>query len=191
VFKIIDSGDKLQMKQQNNELDKMKKYRKRLKPKPIGQVWITIICSGPPLNLIFRSMIEKDIKNPTVVIVLTVICMVISVASWVLYSKESKEFEKNWEKNSEEMITQAIQEDKAIVVIATIFNMLTMTAAASLVLFFLFLAIYLGCNLSFLKYIALTCIIIFLITLALLLIVGMVQMISLIRSLIKEIKSKK
>lgn len=179
------------MKQQNNELDKMKKYRKRLKPKPIGQVWITIICSGPPLNLIFRSMIEKDIKNPTVVIVLTVICMVISVASWVLYSKESKEFEKNWEKNSEEMITQAIQEDKAIVVIATIFNMLTMTAAASLVLFFLFLAIYLGCNLSFLKYIALTCIIIFLITLALLLIVGMVQMISLIRSLIKEIKSKK
>ena len=82
------------MDQDNSESEIVKELKEVLKPSPFLPIWNTIICSGPPLNLIFRYFVERDIKDPTIAIILTVISIIVTVFSWYWYLKERNNFKK-------------------------------------------------------------------------------------------------
>lgn len=179
------------MIQDNNELEIVKKMKNDLKPKLYWPIWTTIICSGPLLNLIFRYFIERDIKNPTAAVILTVIGMVWTILNWYWYVKDTNNFKKNWGKISAELHTLNLQEMPSKEIIDTIFDKLMITVIASLVMFFVFAAIVILGKLTFLKYFMLFCILIFLIAGGGLIIIGIIQLFSLIRIVIKCGRLKK
>lgn len=88
---------------QDDELEIVRELKEALKPDLYWPIWNTIICSGPPLNLIFRYFIEREIKDPTVAIILTVITTLWTIINWYWYVKErndfkriGKRFQRNW-----------------------------------------------------------------------------------------------
>jgi hypothetical protein len=173
------------MVQDNNELEMVKKLKKDLKPKLYWPIWNTIICSGPPLNLIFRYFLVRDIKNPTAATILTVLGMIWTIINWYWYIKERNDFNKNWEKISIELHTLNPQEGPSKDIISTIFDILMITAIASLGLSLVFAAIVILAKLSLYIYLLLFCILIFIITGGVLIIVGTIQLFSIIRAMIK------
>jgi len=179
------------MVQDKNELEMVKKLKKDLKPKLYLPIWNTIICSGPPLNLIFRYFLVRDIKNPTAAIILTVIAMIWTIINWYWYVKERNDFNKNWEKISIELQTLNSQGEPSKDIIDTIFEILMITAIASLVMFFVFAAIGILTNLTFFKYLMLFSIIVLLITAGGLIIVSTILLFSFIRVVIKGGRLKK
>lgn len=182
------------MVQDNNELEIVKELKKVLKPNLYWPIWNTIICSGPPLNLIFRYFLERDIKNPTVTIILTVIAMIWLIINWYWYVKERKDFIKNWQKisveletlNYVELETLNYKEKPSKDYIDIIFNSLQITAIASLVACITFLAIALFFNLSLFKYFALFSILIFLLTAIGIIIVSII----IVFSFLKDVKKR-
>ena len=175
------------MGEDSEKLQKINKLKKDLKPKLFWPIWNTIICSGPPLNLIFRYYLERDMKNPTAGIILTVIAMIWMVINWYWYVKERKDFKKNWEEILIELQDLDLQEDAPKDNMDTILHILEITAIASLVMFFIFAAITLLTKLSFFKYLMFLSILIFLIS-AIGLIIGSVIMIF---SFLREVGSLK
>ena len=170
----------------NNELEMVKKLKKDLKPNLYLPIWNTIICSGPPLNLIFRYFLVRDIKNPTVAIIFTVLAMIWTIINWYWYIKERNDFNKNWEKFSIELLTLNPQEVPSKDIIDTIFEILMITAIASLVMFFVFAVIAILAKLTFLRYLALFSILVFLITCVGIIILSAIQLFKYIRIVIKD-----
>jgi hypothetical protein len=82
---MIEDKDELQV---SNELMKI------LKPKLFLPVWTTVICFGPPLNLLFDHFIVGDSKNSNIAIIITIIAMTWLTLIWYWYFKERKEFQK-------------------------------------------------------------------------------------------------
>lgn len=179
------------MAQDNNELVMVKKLKKDLKPKLYWPIWNTIICSGPPLNLIFRYFLVRDIKNPTVATILTVLAIVWIIINWYWYIKERNDFNKNWEKISIELHNLNLQEEPTKDRLDTIFDKLMITVIASLVMFFIFAAIVILAKLTFLKYLMLFSILVFLIAGGGLIIIGTILLFSFIRIVIKDRGLKK
>jgi len=178
------------MVKDNNESEIVKEFKDVLKPKLYWPIWNTIICSGPPLNLIFRYFLERDIKNPTAAIILTVIAIIWTIINWYWYVKERNAFKKNWQKISAELETLNYKEKPSKDYIDIIFNTLQITAIASLVAFFIFAAITLFSKLSYFKYFALFSIIIFLLTVIGIIIVGFILFFSILKDLKKERRLK-
>ncbi|MFL0268017.1 hypothetical protein [Candidatus Clostridium radicumherbarum] len=174
------------MVQDNNELEIVKEFKEVLKPKLYWPIWNTIICSGPPLNLIFRYYLERDIKNPTVAIILTVIAMIWTIINWYWYVKERNDFKKYWQKISVELETLNYKEKTSKGYIDIISNSLQITAIASLVAFFIFVAIALLSKLSYFKYFALFSIIIFLLAGIGMIIVSIILFFSFLKEVKKE-----
>jgi vacuolar-type H+-ATPase subunit I/STV1 len=174
------------MVQDNYELETIKEFKKVLKPKLFWPIWNTIICSGPPLNLIFSYFLERDIKKPTAAIILTVIAIVWITINWYWYVKARNDFKKNWQKISVELETLNFKEKPSKNYIETIFNGLQITAIVSLVAFFTFVAIELFSKLSYFKYFALFSISIFLLTAIGIIIVSIILFVSFIKDVKKE-----
>ncbi|GEM_PF-555598 len=172
------------MVQVNNELEVVKEFNKALKPKLYCPIWNTIICSGPPLNLVFRYFLERDIKDPTVAIILTVISMICCIINWYWYVKERSDFKKNWQKISMELETLDFKEKPSKDYIDIIFNSLQITAIASLVAFFVFAAITLLTKISYFKYFVLISFFLFVLSGIGIIIVGFI----LFFSFLKEVK---
>lgn len=167
-----------------------KKLEKDLKPKLYWPIWNTIICSGPPLNLIFRYFLIKDIKNPTSAIILTVIAMIWSIINWYWYVKERNNYNKSWEKTSVEFHALNPQEEHSKDIIGTIFDILMLTITTSLVMSIIF-AIAILAKLTFFKYLMLLSLLVFFITAGGLMIIGTIQLIRFIRIVIKGGRLKK
>ena len=174
------------MIQENNELEMIKTYKEVLKPNLFWPIWNTIICSGPPLNLIFRYFLERDIKNPTVAIILTVISMIWTIINWYWYVKERINFAKDWKVISAELEALNYKEKPSKDYVDIIFNGLQITAIASLVAFFIFFAIVLFFKLSYFKYFMLFSISIFLLTAIGIIIVFIIQFFSFLKEVKKE-----
>lgn len=179
------------MVKNNNESEMVKKMKKDLKPKLYFPIWNTIICSGPPLNLIFRYFLERDIKNPTIAIILTVIAVIWIIICWYLYVKEKNDFNKNWEEISIELQDLNLDEEPSKDIIGTILDILMTTTIASLILLIIFAFIAVVTKLNFLKFFVIFSLLVFLISAGGLIIVSSIQIISLIRVLIKGGKFKK
>ncbi|MFL0248674.1 hypothetical protein [Candidatus Clostridium stratigraminis] len=173
------------MIQNNNELEIFKKLKKDLKPKLYWPIWNTIICSGPLLNLIFRYFLTRDMKNPTVAIILSVIAMIWTIIEWYWYVKERNDFNKNWGKVTIELQSLNIQDEPSKDIIGTIFDILMKTAIASLVLFFIFAAILIFAKYTFFKYLMIFSLLVFLLTAGGLIIVGTIMVFTFIRIIIK------
>jgi hypothetical protein len=169
------------MVQDSYELETIKEFKKVLKPELFWPIWNTIICSGPPLNLIFRYFLERDIKNPTAAITLTVIAIVWITINWYWYVKARNDFKKNWQKISVELETLNFKEKPSKNYIETIFNSMQITAIVSLVAFFIFVAIELFSKISYFEYFALFSISIFLLTAIGIIIVGIILFFSFIK----------
>jgi len=182
--KIMNLGVKNQMVQDENELETAKELKEILKPKLYWPIWNTIICSGPPLNLIFGYFLEGDVKNPTVTIILTVIATIWSIINWYWYVKERNNFKKDWQKISVELETLDFKEEPSKDYIDIIFNSLQITAIVSLVAFFIFAAIALFTKFSYFKYFALFSVLIFALAAIGIVIVSII----LLFSLLKEVK---
>lgn len=174
------------MVKDNNESEIVKEFKEVLKSNPYGAIWNTIICSGPPLNLIFRYYIERDIKNPTAAIILTVIAMICTIINWYWYVKERNDFKKNWQKISVELETLNYKEKPSKDYIDIIFNGFQITAIASLAAVFIFGVIALFSKLSYFKYFALFSIIIFLLTGIGIIIISIISLFSILKDLKKE-----
>lgn len=179
------------MTEDNNELEMIRELEKDLKPKLYWPIWNTIICSGPPLNLLFRYFLEEDIKNPTAVTILTVIGTIWTILNWYWYVKEKKEFKNNWEKISIELQHLNYQEKPSKHIADKIFDVLIVTAIVSIVMFFVFAAITIINNLSILRYLMIFSLLIFFLAIAGIIIVSTVMLFSLFRELIKEVGLKK
>ncbi|WP_043977006.1 hypothetical protein [Priestia megaterium] len=61
-----------------------------LKPKLFVPIWTTIICLGPPLNLIFN----KKMEHYKLTIMLTILAITFMVYTWLRFLKEKHEFKK-------------------------------------------------------------------------------------------------
>ena len=85
------------MIEDKDELEISNVLMKLLKPKLFLPVWTTVICSGPPLNLLFSHSLEGGIQNPTITIITNIIAMTWLTLIWYWYVKEKKEF-KRYEK---------------------------------------------------------------------------------------------
>lgn len=168
----MNLGDKKQMVQDNNDLEVVKELKKALKPKLYCPIWNTIICSGPPLNLIFRYFLERDIKDPTVAIILTVISMIWCIINWYWYAKARNDFKKNWQEISAELETLNFKEKPSKDYIDIIFDRLQITSIASLVASLVFIAIAILTKLSYLKYFILFSLLIFVLTVIGIIVVG-------------------
>jgi hypothetical protein len=100
---MLEDNDELQI---SNELIKL------LKPKLFLPVWNTVICSGPPLNLLFSHFLEGGIQNPTITIITNIIAMTWLTLIWYWYVKEKKEFKK-YEKKIPMAIHYLISQEKS------------------------------------------------------------------------------
>jgi hypothetical protein len=174
------------MVEENNELEIIKKFKKDLKPNLFLPIWNTIICSGPPLNLIFRYFLENDIKNPTVDIILTVIAMIWTIINWYCYVKERINFTKNWKEIPVELETLNYEEKPSKDYVDIISNALQITAIASLVAFFIFFAITIVSKLSYFKYFMLFSILVFILSGIGLIIVSIIHLFSFFKEVKKE-----
>lgn len=102
---MINNKDELEI---SNELIKV------IKPKLFFPVWTTVICSGPPLNLLFSHFLEGGIQNPTIAIITNIIAMTWFAFNWYWYIKEKKEFEK-YEKKIPMAIHYLISQKKSCI----------------------------------------------------------------------------
>ncbi len=179
------------MIQDDNELEMVREFKEVLRPKLYWPIWNTIICSGPPLNLIFRYFIEREIKDPTVAIILTVITTIWTIINWYWYVKERNDFKKNWKEISKELETLNYKEEFSKDYMDIIFNSMQITAIVSLVAFFIFVAITLLSEISYVRYFALFSIAIFVLTSIVMIIIGVIQLFNIIKELKKERRLKK
>ncbi len=173
------------MIQDDNELEMVREFKEVLRPKLYWPIWNTIICSGPPLNLIFRYFIEREIKDPTVAIILTVITTIWTVINWYWYVKERNDFKKDWQEISKELETLKYKEKPSKDYMDIILNSMQITAIVSLVAFFIFVAITLLSELSYVRYFALFSIGIFVLTSIVMIIIGIIQLFNIIKELKK------
>lgn len=67
---------------------------KAVKPKLFLPVWTTMICSGPPLNLLLNCFWFGDAQNSTVAIIMTIIAIIWLSLNWYWYIKEKRYFRK-------------------------------------------------------------------------------------------------
>jgi len=178
------------MIQDDNELEMVSEFKEVLRPKLFWPIWNTIICSGPPLNLIFRYFIEREIKDPTVAIILTVITTIWTVINWYWYVKERNDFKKNWQEISKELDTLNYKEKPSEDYMDIILNSMQITAIVSLVAFFIFVAITLLSELSYVRYFALFSIAIFVLTSIVMIIIGTIQLFNILKELKKERRLK-
>ena len=174
------------MDQDNNESEIVKELKEVLKPSPILPIWNTIICSGPPLNLIFRYFVERDIKDPTIAIILTIISIIVTVFSWYWYLKERKDFKKNWDEISLELETIDYNEKPTKDYIDKIFYVLQITAIVSIVAVIISLAITIMFKIAFLEYFALFSLLIFLLSGIGIMLIGIKYIFSFIKYLKEE-----
>lgn len=63
-----------------------------IKPKWSHPIVTTIICSGPPLNLLFDFLAIKEDENPKVTIVLTIISISFAIYVWFSFIKKKQRF---------------------------------------------------------------------------------------------------
>ena len=173
------------MIQDDDELEIARELKEALKPDLYWPIWNTIICSGPPLNLIFRYFIEREIKDPTVAIILTVITTIWTIINWYWYVKERNDFKKNWQEISEELETLNYKEKPSKDYMDIILNSMQITAIVSLVAFFIFVAITLLSELSYVRYFALFSIGIFVLTSIVMIIIGVIQLFNIFKELKK------
>ncbi len=173
------------MVQDDDELEIVREFKEVLKPKLFWPIWNTIICSGPPLNLIFRYFIEREIKDPTVAIILTVITTIWTIINWYWYVKERNDFKKNWQEISKEFETLNYKEKPSKDYMDIILNSMQITAIVSLVAFFIFVAIALLSELSYVRYFALFSIAIFILTSIGMIIIGIIQLFNIFKELKK------
>ncbi|SHL38651.1 hypothetical protein SAMN02745136_04779 [Anaerocolumna jejuensis DSM 15929] len=82
------------MKEVKDESKISKELIKAVKPRLFLPVWTTVICSGPPLNLLLNRFLFKDAQNPTVAIIMTIIAIIGLFLSWYWYIKEKRYFRK-------------------------------------------------------------------------------------------------
>lgn len=174
------------MDQDNNKLEIVKELKEALKPNLYWPIWNTIICSGPPLNLIFRYFIERDIKDPTIAIILTVIAIIWTIISWYWYFKERNNFKKNWAEISLKLETLNYNEKPSKDYIDKIFNVLQITAIASIIAVIISLAITIIFKIAFLEYFALFSLLIFLLSGIGVLLIGIKYIFSFIKYLKEE-----
>jgi hypothetical protein len=174
------------MIQDDDELEIVRELKEALKPDLYWPIWNTIICSGPPLNLIFRYFIEREIKDPTVAIILTVITTLWTIINWYWYVKERNNFKKNWQEISKELETLNYKEKPSKDYMDIILNSMQITAIVSLVAFFIFVAIALLSELSYVRYFALFSIAIFVLTSIGMIIIGIIQLFNILKELKKE-----
>ncbi len=179
------------MIQDDDELEIVRELKEALKPDLYWAIWNTIICSGPPLNLIFRYFIEREIKDPTVTIILTVITTIWTIINWYWYVKERNDFKKNWQEISKELETLNYKEKPSKDYMDKILNSMQITAIVSLVAFFIFVAITLLSELSYVRYFALFSIAIFILTSIGMIIIGVIQLFNIFKELKKERRLKK
>ncbi len=173
------------MIQDDDELEIGRELKEALRPKLYLPIWNTIICSGPPLNLIFRYFIEREIKDPTVAIILTIITTLWTIINWYWYVKERNDFKKNWKEISKELETLNYKEEFSKDYMDIIFNSMQITAIVSLVAFFIFVAITLLSELSYVRYFALFSIGIFFLTSIGMIIIGVIQLFNIFKELKK------
>ncbi len=173
------------MIQDDDELEIGRELKEALRPKLYLPIWNTIICSGPPLNLIFRYFIEREIKDPTVAIILTIITTLWAIINWYWYVKERNDFKKNWQEISKELETLNYKEKPSKDYMDIILNSMQITAIVSLVAFFIFVAITLLSELSYVRYFALFSIAIFLLTSIGTIIIGIIQLFNILKELKK------
>lgn len=173
------------MIQDDNELEIGRELKEALRPKLYLPIWNTIICSGPPLNLIFRYFIEREIKDPTVAIILTIITTLWAIINWYWYVKERNDFKKNWKEISKELETLNYKEEFSKDYMDIIFNSMQITAIVSLVAFFIFVAITLLSEISYVRYFALFSIAIFVLTSIVMIIIGVIQLFNIFKELKK------
>ncbi len=178
------------MVQDDDELEIVRELKEALRPKLYWPIWNTIICSGPPLNLIFRYFIEREIKDPTVAIILTVITTIWTIINWYWYVKERNDFKKNWKEISKELETLNYKEEFSKDYMDIIFNSMQITAIVSLVAFFIFVAITLLSEISYVRYFALFSIAIFVLTSIVMIIIGVIQLFNIFKELKKARRLK-
>lgn len=178
------------MIQDDNELEMVREFNEVLRPKLYLPIWNTIICSGPPLNLIFRYFIEREIKDPTVAIILTIITTLWAIINWYWYVKERNDFKKNWKEISKELETLNYKEEFSKDYMDIIFNSMQITAIVSLVAFFIFVAITLLSEISYVRYFALFSIAIFVLTSIVMIIIGVIQLFNIFKELKKARRLK-
>jgi len=178
------------MIQDDDELEIGRELKEALRPKLYLPIWNTIICSGPPLNLIFRYFIEREIKDPTVAIILTIITTLWAIINWYWYVKERNDFKKNWKEISKELETLNYKEEFSKDYMDIIFNSMQITAIVSLVAFFIFVAITLLSEISYVRYFALFSIAIFVLTSIVMIIIGVIQLFNIFKELKKARRLK-
>lgn len=178
------------MIQDDDELEIGRELKEALRPKLYLPIWNTIICSGPPLNLIFRYFIEREIKDPTVAIILTIITTLWAIINWYWYVKERNDFKKNWKEISKELETLNYKEEFSKDYMDIIFNSMQITAIVSLVAFFIFVAITLLSEISYVRYFALFSIGIFVLTSIVMIIIGVIQLFNIFKELKKARRLK-
>lgn len=178
------------MVQDNNELEIINECKKILKPRLFVPIWNTIIGFGPPCNLIFRYFLERDIKNPTFAIVLTIIAIIWIIINWYWYVKEKINFEKKWKEISVELEAIDNEEKSTKDYGDLIFNKLQITVIASLVSFFVFCAIVLISKLSFFKNLMLLSILIFILSSMGMIIIGIIEFFKYLKNVKKEKRLK-
>lgn len=178
------------MIQDDDELEIGRELKEALRPKLYLPIWNTIICSGPPLNLIFRYFIEREIKDPTVAIILTIITTLWAIINWYWYVKERNDFKKSWKEISKELETLNYKEEFSKDYMDIIFNSMQITAIVSLVAFFIFVAITLLSEISYVRYFALFSIGIFVLTSIVMIIIGVIQLFNIFKELKKARRLK-
>lgn len=178
------------MIQDDDELEIGRELKEALRPKLYLPIWNTIICSGPPLNLIFRYFIEREIKDPTVAIILTIITTLWAIINWYWYVKERNDFKKNWKEISKELETLNYKKEFSKDYMDIIFNSMQITAIVSLVAFFIFVAITLLSEISYVRYFALFSIAIFVLTSIVMIIIGVIQLFNIFKELKKARRLK-
>lgn len=178
------------MIQDDNELEMVREFNEVLRSKLYLPIWNTIICSGLPLNLIFRYFIEREIKDPTVAIILTIITTLWAIINWYWYVKERNDFKKNWKEISKELETLNYKEEFSKDYMDIIFNSMQITAIVSLVAFFIFVAITLLSEISYVRYFALFSIAIFVLTSIVMIIIGVIQLFNIFKELKKARRLK-
>lgn len=82
------------MAEVKEEVQISKELIKAVKPRLFLPVWTTVICSGPPLNLLLNRFLFKDTQNLTVSIIMTIIAIIGLFLSWYWYIKEKRYFRK-------------------------------------------------------------------------------------------------
>ncbi|MGN6712573.1 hypothetical protein [Anaerocolumna jejuensis] len=82
------------MKEVKDESKISKELIRAVKPRLFLPVWTTVICSGPPLNLLLNHFLFKDAQNSTVAIIMTIIAIIGLFLSWYWYIKEKRYFRK-------------------------------------------------------------------------------------------------